>query len=85
WARAHINFDHDLRYLAVNDAHSPHEDLRLMYKCKHHIIANSTFSWWGAWLSPSPDKIVIAPGKWFNDPAMNRQAQTIVPESWIRL
>ncbi|MES2893445.1 MAG: alpha-1,2-fucosyltransferase [Bacteroidota bacterium] len=53
-------------------------DLYLMSICKHHIIANSSFSWWGAWLSASPDKQVIAPAKWFS----KRDAGNIIPVSW---
>lgn len=57
--------------------------LNLMSQCKHAIIANSSFSWWGAWLSDNPGKIVIGPKNWFRNPELN--TQDIMPESWIRL
>lgn len=61
----------------------PHEDLRLMSLCRHHIIANSSFSWWGAWLSVHPDKIVIAPERWFNNPGIN--TADLTPVGWHRI
>lgn len=57
--------------------------LQILTKCKHYIISNSTFSWWGAWLSDNNDKIVIAPKKWFLDESLD--SKDIVPENWIRL
>lgn len=60
------------------------EEMMLMSRCKHNIIANSTFSWWGAWLNTNPEKIVIAPKKWFNNiEAQNNQE--IVPNEWIKI
>jgi hypothetical protein len=55
-------------FVEGNDDFSSHEDQRLMAACQHHIIANSSFSWWGAWLSPSPDKVVVAPRHWHLSP-----------------
>lgn len=57
------------------------DDMNLMASCKHNIIANSSFSWWAAWLNPNPDKIVVSPSKWFSD----NMKRTEVPESWVRL
>ncbi len=83
WARNNLTFPFETHYCAHNDGSRNYEDLRLMGACKHHIIANSTFSWWGAWLNPDPDKIVVAPRQWFADPRMHNP--DIVPEGWVRI
>lgn len=58
-------------------------DLTLMRHCRHHIVANSSFSWWGAWLCENPGKIVLAPRRWFASSDLD--ARDLVPPSWQRV
>ena len=70
-----------LHYVDHNSRGS--EDMRLMSSCRHHILANSSFSWWGAWLNRDPEKIVVAPTRWFRDPSID--TSDLLPDSWLRL
>lgn len=83
WTRDNLNFAGCVQhFIRDNDAATNYEDLRLMAACRHHIIANSTFSWWGAWLNPRADKTVIAPARWF---AETRDTSDLLPQEWVRL
>ena len=64
WARAELPLDPSAVFVTGNEQR-PEQDLALMSACKHHIIANSSFSWWAGWLGYSPDQIVIAPSPWY--------------------
>jgi hypothetical protein len=64
-----------------SDTNDPYLDLAIMSMCDHHIIANSSFSWWGAWLNRSEDKKVIAPSRWFGE-ALNKDSSDVYCEGW---
>jgi hypothetical protein len=67
------------------DRESPVIDLYLQSLCTHHIISNSSFSWWGAWLNPNPSKIVIVPKNWFGIQMRNYDLSDLIPEEWIKI
>ena len=83
WTRNNIKSDLPTTYVTANPPDCGYRDMQLMNRCQHHIIANSSFSWWGAWLNPSPDKVVVAPKNWFT--SQDKNTADLIPEGWIRL
>jgi hypothetical protein len=82
WARANLPVPPDTIFVDPQPDGRDFEDLHLMAKCRHNIIANSSFSWWAAWLNPSPAKIVIGPARWFLGEV---DSSDRMPDSWIKL
>ena len=81
WCREHLSFLDGAVFVDGNDA-EPWEDLRLMATCKHHIIANSSFSWWGAYLCRDPSGMTVAPEKWFKGVTTSA---CLLKKGWIAL
>ena len=83
WTRENLALDLPTTYVTANPPDRGFRDMQLMTRCRHHVIANSSFSWWGAWLNPAPDKIVVAPARWFA--AGDNDTRDLVPSAWVRL
>ncbi len=83
WVKSNFSGIKPVFFVNHNTGEKSYEDMRLMSACQHNIIANSSFSWWGAWLNHNPSKIVIAPKKWFKDDSKN--VDDLVPLAWIRI
>ena len=83
WVLHNFNFISNFQIINHNTGDNSFEDLRLMMACKHNIIANSTFSWWAAWLNNYPSKIIFAPKKWFNNEVAN--SKVMLPPNWFRI
>ena len=83
WCKRELPVGKNSIFVKGNDR-QPHEDIRLMSLCEHNIIANSSFSWWGAWLNNNTSKTVIAPKMWVSDQRQNAKID-IIPKNWIRL
>lgn len=84
WCQKNLCFDKDYDFINWNKGNASYRDMQLMSLCKHNIIPNSSFSWWGAWLNLNNDKIVICPSKWIND-CSGLDYSDIYPEEWIKL
>ena len=81
WAK--LNFGDNKSFIYVEgNKNSPEMDLMIMKNCKNHIIANSSFSWWGAWLGNNKNKIVISPSPWFE---INKNCKDLIPYKWKKL
>jgi hypothetical protein len=76
-----------LSNVEFNEDQNEYEALSKMASCGHHIIANSTFSWWGAWLGKNPDRIVISPSskKWFGPGFTGSEPVDLIPPNWIQI
>jgi hypothetical protein len=81
WARDNLDLPHPVTCVEGN-AGAPWEDIRLMSLCRRHVIANSSFSWWGAWLDRRPDSVVVAPRQWFGPRRAARRSRDICPARW---
>lgn len=83
WVKQNLKLDYPMEFVSHNTGENSFEDMRLMSLCKHNVIANSSFSWWGAWLNKNQNKVVIAPTNWFVDDTINQE--DIIPSEWLRI
>lgn len=86
WAKQNLSLPSSSNVVFVdhNNTENAFQDMRLMSMCHHNIIANSTFSWWAAWLNLTKEKIVIAPQQWFANKTL-KEIQSLFPLEWILL
>lgn len=84
WCKANLKFYGNIHLYFIEKGEEIN-DLKLMAECEHNIIANSTFSWWGAWLNPNKNKTVIAPNIWFGEENSHLSIINLIPETWITI
>jgi len=82
WVRHNLRLPPETRFISEHTSCAL-QDLIMMSRCSHHITANSSFSWWGAWLNPSPIKIVVTPQEWFR-PASGLDTRDLRPPAWLQ-
>lgn len=81
WCKKNLKLKHAVVYVDHNTYGG--DDMRLMRACRHNIIANSSFSWWGAWLNENPNKLVVAPKKWLQSGAYD--TSDLIPRQWLKV
>jgi len=81
WVKENLMIPRGCQFVYHNQGQNSFRDMQLMSLCKHHIIANSTFSWWGAWLDAEKTKVVIAPERWFGHD--NYSTKNLYPSGWV--
>ncbi|MFZ2038574.1 MAG: alpha-1,2-fucosyltransferase [Minisyncoccia bacterium] len=82
WAKTNLSFAYQTNFVS-NPAIFDYEEIYLISLCKNNIIANSTFSWWGAWLNQNPNKIVVAPKQWLANKTSDKLG--ILPTDWTQI
>lgn len=95
WCRSNLRIGDEAMFVDWNKGKESYKDLVMMSYCRHNIIANSSFSWWGAWLNQNQNKIVIAPKKWFGQeyytgnvgvyPSRLYNTDDLIPSRWTKL
>lgn len=83
WVKENLDLKFNHIFVDWNTKQDNYIDMQLMSLCKHNIIANSSFSWWGAWLNKNPDKLVITPWAWYKNDEKNSYPDGFIPKGWI--
>lgn len=84
WVKQNLKSEFEMHYISNNNTKTTsYIDMHLMSMCQHNVIANSTFSWWAAWLNANENKIIISPSKWFHH--FDVKMDDILPETWLRI
>jgi hypothetical protein len=85
WVKNNLPIPFPVEYVS-DKGFRDYQEVILMGACKHNVTANSTFSWWGAWLGTNKDKVVVTSKTWYNDTVKNERYVThLIPEDWIKI
>jgi len=84
WVKNNLPNTQEMHFIDHTNGETAYEDLYMMSQCKHNIIANSGFSYWGAWLNSNEEKLVISPKQWFADNKLNDRFK-LIPEGWLKI